>query len=280
MTSRIFELRALEPAPDLLAAARALVREAGGASPIDRALIAAAVSRANRCPPGADNRVTRLGEQEPAAAARPRHAELTAWAEASRNPVRTRWSSPYGPEMTAALLASHFLSRIAAALPHPEPLPAPPRHPEPLPTPQPLPTASVPAGDAYAASVPAGDAYAASVPAGEAYGALRIAALKGGDLLSEDARDTVAATVRWEDGEHPARPAEWAAELVQDLPGSDRVGTRIALLAAFAPAALGRGDVALWRLFHPAEADLVRLVAYGAVAATDHVARALAPAHR
>lgn len=93
------------------------------------------------------------------------------------------------------------------------------------------------------------------------------------------ARQTVTATVRWEDGRYPVRPSDWVVDLVRDVPGTDRVGTRIALLAAFAPSAISVGDVALWRLSHPADADLVRLVAYGAITATDHVARALTSAH-
>jgi hypothetical protein len=113
-----------------------------------------------------------------------------------------------------------------------------------------------------------------------AYASLVIVAGKGGELLSDLARETVTATVRWEDGLHPAQPAEWATELVRDLPAADRVGARIALLAAFAPAAISQGDVGLWRLSHPSDADLVRLIAYGAITATDHVARALDPAHR
>ncbi|MEU5671509.1 hypothetical protein ABZ749_14280, partial [Micromonospora sp. NPDC047753] len=77
-----------------------------------------------------------------------------------------------------------------------------------------------------------------------------------------------------------AKVLPWrAVDLVRDVPGADRVGTRIALLAAFAPGAISPGDVALWRLSHPADADLVRLVAYGAITATDHVAQALASAH-
>jgi hypothetical protein len=53
------------------------------------------------------------------------------------------------------------------------------------------------------------------------------------------------------------------------------VGARIVLLAAFAPGAISVGDVGLWRLTHPDDADLVRLIGYGAITATDHVARAL-----
>jgi hypothetical protein len=113
-----------------------------------------------------------------------------------------------------------------------------------------------------------------------AYATLRDVALRGGEMLSEVARETVAGTVRWEDGRHPGRPADWAGDLVRDLPASDRVATRIVLLAAFAPSAISVGDVGLWRLTHPADADLVRLIAYGAITATDHVARALRGEYR
>lgn len=136
------------------------------------------------------------------------------------------------------------------------------------------PGSSLPLLDAGATVPPT---WAGDSPVGVAY-TLRNAAMKGGELLGDVARQTVTATVSWEDGRHPERPAEWAADLVRDLPGADRVGTRIAPLAAFAPSAIRTGDVALWRLSHPGDADLVRLVAYGAITATEHVAQALSPA--
>jgi hypothetical protein len=214
----------------------------------------------------------------------PRHAELVSWAEASRSPAAAAWTSPYGPEVTGTLLAFHFINRIVSALLDPDLLPGglqrsplvrsaggrlyarTAREPK-------EPGRSLPLLAAETAAPPA---WAGDSPVGVAYASLRDAAARGGDLLSEVGRETVTATVRWEDGRHPARPAEWAADLVRDLPGADRVGTRIALLAAFAPSAISTGDVALWRLSHPADADLVRLVAYGAITATDHVTRSLA----
>jgi AhpD family alkylhydroperoxidase len=248
--------RALSAVPELLAATSALLREAEGPSRADRELVAAAVSRANRCRPCLDVHLAALralGENHLAEAvarggtpSSPRHAALVAWAEASRNPRATRWTSPYGPELTGTVLAAHFVNRVVSALPGGPPGP----------------------GDG-------GAPQSRHSPVGAAYVALRDAALAGGDLLSETARQTVEATVRWEDGWHPIQPAAWAAELVEDLPGKDRAATRTALLAAFAP-----GEVARRRLTRPAGADLVRLVAFGAITATDHVARALAPAHR
>ncbi|MEV0155463.1 carboxymuconolactone decarboxylase family protein [Micromonospora sp. NPDC050686] len=291
--------QALSAVPELLAAAWALLREAllaGDASRVERELVAAAVSRANRCRFCVDAHVMllhALGEHQLAEViARggrppaPRHAELTAWAEASRSPRAAGWSSPYRPEVTGTLLAFHFINRIVSALLDPDLLPGGLQR---------SPVVRSVGGRLYAraarepkepgrslslldAGTVAGPDWAGDSPVGVAYASLRNAALRGGHLLGDVARQTVTATVRWEDGRHPARPAEWAADLIRDLPGTDRVGARIALLAAFAPGAIRTGDVALWRLSHPADADIVWLVAYGAITATDHVAQSLSPA--
>ncbi|WP_250005292.1 carboxymuconolactone decarboxylase family protein [Actinoplanes sp. M2I2] len=293
--------QALSAAPEILAPAWALMREAllaGGASRVERELVASVVSRANRCRFCVDAHVTLLhalgehglaeviarGDPPP----RPRHATLAAWAAGSRSPRASRWSSPYCPEITGTLLAFHFINRVVSALLAPDLLPGGLQR---------FPAVRTAGGRFYARTVrepkepgrslalldggaATPPAWAGDSPVGVAYAALREAATDGGELLSEAARHTVAATVSWADGRHPERPAEWATDLVRDLPGRDRVGARIALLAAFAPAAITPGDVALRRLTHPSDADLVRLVAYGAIAATDHVARALDPAHR
>jgi AhpD family alkylhydroperoxidase len=290
--------QALSTVPDLLAPTWALMREAllaGPASRVDREVVAVAVSRANRCRFCIDAHVTllhALGEHQLAEAMalgstppQPGHAELAGWAAASRTPRAAAWTSPYRPEVTGTLLAFHFINRIVSALLAPDLLPGGAQR---------FPAVRSVAGRLYARtarepkapgrSLPLLDAggtapaaWAADHPVGVAYASLKDAAMKGGDLLSDVARRTVTATVRWEDGQHPARPADWALDLIRDLPGTDRVGTRIALLAAFAPAAIRPGDVGLWRLSHPADADLVRLVAYGAMTATDHVAEALTP---
>ncbi|MCW3819146.1 carboxymuconolactone decarboxylase family protein [Micromonospora sp. DR5-3] len=292
--------QALSAVPQVLAATWALMREAllaGDTSRVDRELVAAAVSRANRCRFCVDAHVMllhALGEHELAEVVarggtppEPRHAELVRWAEASRSPGAAEWTSPYRPEVTGTLLAFHFINRIVSALLDPDLLPGglqrspvvrsvggrlyarTAREPK-------EPGRSLPLLDAGPTAPPA---WAGDSPVGVAYASLRTAAMQGADLLGDVAHRIVTATVCWEDGRHPAQPAQWAADLIRDLPGADRVGTRIALLAAFAPSAIRAGDVALWRLSHPDDADLVRLVAYGAITATDHVAQALSPAH-
>ncbi|MDG4780877.1 carboxymuconolactone decarboxylase family protein [Micromonospora sp. WMMD961] len=293
--------QALSAVPEVLAATWALMREAllaGDASRVDRELVAAAVSRANRCQFCVDAHVLllhALGEPKLAEAVargetppEPRHAQLVRWAQASRSPGSADWTNPYGPEVTGTLLAFHFINRVVSALLDPDLLPGglqrsplvrsvggrlyarAAREPK-------EPGGSLPLLDVDVTAAP--PAWAGDSPVGVAYASLRNAATGGGELLGDVARQTVTATVRWEDGRFPGRPADWAVDLVRDVPGEDRVGTRIALLAAFAPSAVSQGDVALWRLSHPADADLVRLVAYGAITATDHVARALASAH-
>ncbi|WP_433318526.1 carboxymuconolactone decarboxylase family protein [Micromonospora sp. CA-269861] len=293
--------QALSAVPEVLAATWALMREAllaGDAPRVERELVAAALSRANRCQFCVDAHVLLLqalgapklaeavarGETPP----EPRHAQIVRWAQASRSPRATDWTSPYGVEITGTLLAFHFINRVVSALLGPDLLPGGLQR-------SPLvrsvgsrlyaraarerkePGRSLPLLDADVTAAPA---WAGDSPVGVAYASLRIAAGRGGELLGDVARQTVEATVRWEDGRVPVRPADWAVDLVRDVPGVDRIGTRISLLAAFAPSAISPGDVALWRLSHPADADLVRLVAYGAITATDHVARALASAHR
>ena len=282
--------QALSAVPELLAATWALMREAllaGDTSRVERELIASAVSRANRCRFCVDAHVTllhALGEHELAEIiARgempptPRHAEIVRWAEASRSPAAARWNSPCGPEATGTVLAFHFINRIVSALLDEDLLPGGLQR---------SPLVRSAAGRLYAKTAREPKEPGRSLrllaqaatpdPVAAAYMALRAAAAKGADLLSDAGRETVAATVRWEDGQHPAQPGLWAADLVRDLPGPDRAGARIALLSAFAPGAITAADVSVWRLSHPDDADLVRLVAFGAITATDHVARSTA----
>ncbi|WP_440069920.1 hypothetical protein [Streptosporangium sp. OZ121] len=67
------------------------------------------------------------------------------------------------------------------------------------------------------------------------------------------------------------RPAGESLPLLADLPGADRPGARLALLAAPAPYRVTDADVAAWRAGHPDDAGLVRLLAYGAITAVEGV---------
>ncbi|MER5643730.1 carboxymuconolactone decarboxylase family protein [Streptosporangium sp. NPDC002524] len=114
-------------------------------------------------------------------------------------------------------------------------------------------------------------AWAGGTPVGTAFAALREAAGTGRALLGERARATVLEAVRGWDGEHPAMGGGWLDGPLAGLPGADRPGARLALLAALAPYRVTDADVAAWRVTHPDDADLVRLLAYGAITAVEGV---------
>jgi AhpD family alkylhydroperoxidase len=296
--------RALSAAPEIMAATWALMRETllaegpGEAGRVDREVVAAAVSLANRCRFCVDAHVTllhALGEHALAHAVTDSRAslggraDLVRWAADSRHPRANGWAPSADPRLDGVVLAFHFINRMVSALLTPDLLPGGLQR---------LPAVRAAGGRLYARSIrrpvepgrglsmldagPAGVPGVAGPAPGDpidrAYAALRAATTPGG-LLGGLAADTVTATVRREDGRFPDRSIGWATDLARDLPAADRVGARIALLAAFDPAAITPGDVGLWRLSHPGDADLVRLVAFGAFAATDHVSRAHRPAH-
>jgi AhpD family alkylhydroperoxidase len=272
--------QALSPVPELLATTWTLTREAllAGDSPrVDREIVASAVSRANHCRFCVDAHVMllhalgehQLGEALARGETPEAYQALVTWAEASRNPDTAEWDHDGRPvELVGTVLAFHFINRVVSALLDSDLLPGGLQRSS---------TVRAMGGRLYARV--ARESKKPRVPVEIAYAALRAEAMDVGMLLGAGAQMKIASIVDSDDGVHPRRPGEWATSMVHDLPAEDRVGARIALLAAFAPSAISQGDVALWRLSHPADADLVRLVAYGAITATDHVAQTLTP-HR
>jgi AhpD family alkylhydroperoxidase len=124
----------LSPAPDLLAATWAMLREslvAGDAERTDKEVVAVAVSLANRCPFCVDAHTVLLhatGAHELAETvarggtpADPRHARLLAWAMGTRTPGGADPTEPPFPAELAAehigtALAFHFVNRMVSAL--------------------------------------------------------------------------------------------------------------------------------------------------------------------
>ncbi|MFB9680723.1 carboxymuconolactone decarboxylase family protein [Streptosporangium vulgare] len=296
--ARMPVLMTLSPAPDLLAATWALLREslvAGPASRTGREVVALGVSVANRCPYCVAAHTTLLhatGDHRLAEViarggtpADPGHAALLDWATATRTPGAARPSAAaFPPEHTAeyagTALTFHFINRMASALLADSMLPGN-LHRSRL-------VRSL-GGRVLARTVrrrlPAGEslpllaerpalpepAWAAGTPVGTAFAALRTAAGAGGALLGERARATVLETVGGWDGEHPAMGGGWLDGPLAGLPGADLPGARLALLAALAPYRVTDADVAAWRAGHPDDADLVRLLAYGAITAVEGV---------
>jgi hypothetical protein len=105
--------------------------------------------------------------------------------------------------------------------------------------------------------------------------ALRGAAAAGGTLVSESGRDLLRATVGEWAGTHPS--AGWLDERLASIPATDRPAARLALLAALAPHDITDADVAAWRTTgHATDADLVRLLGFGAVTAVDRIEKEIA----
>jgi AhpD family alkylhydroperoxidase len=293
----------LSPAPDLHAAAWAALRESqlvGRAPRTGKEAVAAAVAAANSCPFCVDAHTALIhaaGAHPLADAiargetpADPGDAALVAWARATRTPgapeLRT---TPFPPELAAeyigTVLVSHFINRMVDALRPGAILPAnrmaarvgrrlaglalartvrrPLRPGESLP---------LLAGAAGGAA----PAWAADSAIGTAFAALRNAADAGGALLGALARAVIRARIAEWDGTHPPLAGGWLDESLAAVPGADRAGARLALLAAAAPYRIADADVAAWRATHPADADLVRLLAFGALTAVEQIETAVA----
>ncbi len=112
--------------------------------------------------------------------------------------------------------------------------------------------------------------WAGESPVGPAYAALRTAATR--DPLDDQARAVVLDAVSGSDGTHPPLGETWLAGPLESLPEAAEPGARLAMLAALAPYRVTDADVAACRERHPSDADLLRVLAFGAFAATDHAA--------
>jgi AhpD family alkylhydroperoxidase len=291
----------LSPAQDLHAATWAVLREsqlAGQAPRSAKEAVAAAVAVANSCPFCIDAHTALIhatGAHRLAdAVARgetptdPSDAALVAWAKATRTPAAPELRTlPFPPELTAeyvgTVLVNHFINRMMDAL-RPDAI---------------LPANSILAGvgrrlaglalartvrrarrpgeslPLVAGAAGAPPAWAVDTPIGTAFAAFRHAAEAGGMMLGIPAQGVIRARVAEWDGTHPPLAGGWLNEPLAATAVTDQAGTRLALLAALAPYRIADADVAAWRATHPADADLVRLLAFGAFTAVDRVEAAI-----
>ncbi|GAA4206557.1 carboxymuconolactone decarboxylase family protein [Microbispora amethystogenes] len=293
----------LSPAPDVLAATWALLRESllvGEAPRAAKEIVAAGVSLANECPFCVDAHTVLLhatgehrlaetiarGERPPD----PEHARLFDWATGVTGGGRTtRCPPPCPPEQAAehigTALAFHFINRMVSSLLTADLLPAglqrsrlvrrlgggalsravrrrPPRG-EALPLLRGLPAYREPG-------------WAAGAPMGAAFAALLACAREGAALLDDEAVEAVLEAVAVWDGGHPPLSG-WPSGPLADVAPARRPAARLALLAALAPYRVTDADVAAWRETGRgrSDADLVRLLAFGAISAVERVEAAL-----
>jgi AhpD family alkylhydroperoxidase len=288
----------LSPAPDLHAAAWAALRESqlvGQAPRANKEAVAAAVAVANSCPFCVDAHTALIhatGAHRLAdAIARgdtpddPGAAALVAWAKATRRPAAPEVRTPPLPaelsaEYVGTVLVNHFINRMIDALRPGALLPANPvlartgrrvaglalartarrTH---------RPGESLPLLAGAAAGTP--PAWAGDGPIGAAFAAFGDAAAAGGAMVADATRAVIRARVAAWDGTHPPLGGGWLDEPLAATPATDRPGARLALLAALAPYRITDADVAAWRTSHPSDTDLVRLLAYGAFTAVEHI---------
>ncbi|MFI1224270.1 MULTISPECIES: carboxymuconolactone decarboxylase family protein [unclassified Streptomyces] len=283
----------LSAAPDLMAAAWALMRESllsGRASRTEKELVAYGVSLANRCPfcVGAHTLLLYAGgDLEPAGAlARgerpgdPRHEHLLSWGQDMRGPAP--FAVDAAPEFVGSALAFHFINRIVSALIDEESVSGGADPAELLDSAagralvravrgRPEPGLSLPL--LGAGGPPPG--WAAGTPVGTAFGALRSAAHAGAGLLAEgDAALVREAVAAW-DG---FTPLPLSGDGLPDR--AERPGARLALLAARAPYRITAEDVQAWRVPPFTDHCLVHLVAFGAMLAVERVEAGMGGAAR
>ncbi|CCH30582.1 carboxymuconolactone decarboxylase family protein [Actinosynnema sp. NPDC047251] len=255
------------PSPTALTACWVLLREtliaSGSASRATKEAVAAAVSRQNTCPYCVtvhQATLDRLGGS---------FAAVEAWADrlaahpaAGRSGDDRPIPEEQTPELLGVVLAFHYLNRVVNVFLDDSPLPAgAPAFAEQLlgrfmaagarreyprgAALDLLPAAPLPPDLDWAGNDPAvGDALGRTAAAFDAAGAR---------VLSEEARDLVAARIAGWDGAPPGLGRDWAREAVSGLPADERPGTVLALLVAFASyqvddaavAAFGGDDAAL-----------------------------------
>ncbi|MEV4460643.1 carboxymuconolactone decarboxylase family protein [Microbispora sp. NPDC049633] len=302
----------LSPAPDVLAPTWAVLREsllAGQAPRAAKEVVAAGISLANKCPFCVDAHAMLLhatGEHRLAenvargeTPSDPEHARLFAWATGTATAGQAPPCPPdQAAEYVGTALAFHFINRMVSSLLTADLLPAGLQRSrlvrnlggralsrtvrrrlpqgEALPLLRGLPSGRVPA-------------WGVGTPAGTAFAALHATAGEGAALLGGTAGRVVVEVVASWDGAHPvlsggalsggALSGGPSGPLAEVAP-AERPAARLALLAALAPYRVTDADVAAWREAGGgrSDADLVRLLALGAIIAVWRIEAALAVA--
>jgi len=300
--------RVQAPAPPILAAAWAVLREAvlGGQVPRRvKETVAAVISQTNRCSYCVDIHTSLLhaaGGRAPAWALRRRGREAVAdpelratadWAAASRSPGAAILAAPpFGPaaapEMIATAAGFHYINRLVTLFLGDTPFPLGGRW---LAAPSVLVTSrrfarsirrQLAPGESLgrlpAAELPGDLSWARPRPEIAAAFASLAAAVEAeaAGPLGQGAAPVRERIAAW-DGQDPPLGEAWARETVDGLPRDHRLAARLALLAALAPHRVGASDVAAFRAAWPGERTLVAVTAWAAFTAARRIAGWLDP---
>ena len=263
------------PAPPLLAASWALVREtlvvAGKADRAEKEVVAASVSVANACPfciavhtAAAQGVVSGLSTADVASGnlPSPRLKEVAGWAR-STGLRGAAQSPPPGDfaELAGVAVTFHYLNRMVNIFLPPSPLP--PMTPKSIggwvmgmigsamTTTSPVPGASLelmpvgPLPEEF--SWAAGDARIAATLAGAAASVEAAAFAGAAPVITPPVRELLAERLGTWDGQPQGPSRAWVDQAVAGLGEADRPAGRLALLTAFASYQIGKADVAAFR---------------------------------
>lgn len=296
-------LMMLSPAPELHAAAWAVLREselAGSAPRIDKEVVAVAVSQANRCRFCIDAHtilIHALGHHQLAEKLfddrvpdDPHHASLASWAKGTRTLDPARLSAPPFPAELAAeyigtALSTHFVNRLFSTLTDERLLPGNLQRARPVRRVGAMAYTRTVAqeltrGDSLPllAGIPTAPwpAWAGDTPIATAFAALRSTAVAGATFLGESSQNLLRATVAESTATGSLPHGAWLAQRLTRFPEADRPAAKLALLAALRPHDITETDVAAWRTMTSADdADLVRLLSFGAITAVERIEDAI-----
>gem|GEM_PF-2751387 len=281
---------------DIYAAIWALLREtmlAGPGTRVDKEIVAAAVSVANRCAycvaahttflhaAGQHDIADDLWNDQPPRD--PSHAALVDWGGNTRRPTPNPapFDDDHAPGIIGTAVTFHFVNRMISALMDDDLLPAGLQRSR---------TVRRLTGTALGsitrrthepgtsirhlgpARAPHAPSWTGNGPIHEAYRALA-AATRADDLLSPTARHLIHRAVTDLAGQHPP-PGAPTDRTLAELPADERPGAEIALLAATAGNRITQDHIAQWRHGHD-DADLVRLVAGGVMISVAPIATTL-----
>lgn len=282
-------------APEVLAASWTAGREAWLAGPVgrlEREVVAAGVSRANRCPfcVEAHSMTQRVADHD--VAGDERLEAIAAWAEASSSPdalPAAPFSREHTPWMVGTAVSFHYVNRVVNVLLDASGVPGPMRrlgrvaglvadrlvgrpmlrlNPEPGRSLKLLPETPLPGDLEWTAT----DEYVAGAFA-RADAAFARAAEK---VYADQVRELIAERVSTWDGSAPGVSRAWVDAAVANLPPGQRPPATLGLLSALASYQVDDGTVAAFRHDRPADRDLVVAVAWPAWLAAKKVGSRLA----
>lgn len=297
------DVQMMSPAPELVTAGWALMREAqlvGDAPMLGKAMVALGVAQSLDCQYDAVALLAMLrivGATELAAEAEtggtlsdPELAAIIEWARTTGSdlPTPVPADGDIAAQYIGTALLTHFIDRMSDAMLPAGLLPGSMRA-EDEPACEGAPVFQTPKSDHQPGlSLPLLDGnpvgefpvWAGDSPIGKAYACLAATAAQGAGLLSKPAQTAVSEAIAAHRHRRPDGHTGWLEKSLAVLSTEDQAGARVAILAGLDPRRIAGDDVVCWRAVDPRFSDhcTVYLLAYGAMSAVGHIEAALSAA--